>query len=203
MAVFYYLGLVVLTVDLLSSPPTVVDYDNEDWLQNKEKAAWHQFLAGVKTDLENVLLLSQETKKKRKESTSTSTSFIKVSAVTTGSVWFYEHSQTFPFSSMSASHFRRCSTVKHEKKKVSLDYECTKAHHYLLTPFFFDNHGCRRRYKQYLSQNAGAKKQKLEELITRVTTLCEKELNGMDLTAMCVQLFQTVQGFPSQRMIGH
>ena len=137
----------------------------------------------MKTDLKNVLLLSLETKKKKKEeSTSTSTTFRKISAVTTGSVWFYEHRQTFPFSSMSARHFDSCSTVKHEKKKVSIASECTKEHHYLLTPFLFDNHGCRHRYNHYLSQTAGAKKQKLEELVTRVTTLCEKELNGMDLT---------------------
>ena len=179
MAVFYYFGLVVLTVHLLSSPPTVVYFHNEDWLKEEEKAAWHQFLAGVKTDLESVLLLSLETKKKKKEE---STRFRQIDAVK--SVWFYEHKQTFPFSSMSARHFDGCSTVKHEKKKVSIASECTKEHqhHYLLTPFLFDNHGCRQRYNYYLSQKAGAKKQKLEELVTRVTTLCEMELIGMDLT---------------------
>ena len=133
----------------------------------------------MKTDLESVLLLSLETKKKKKEE---STRFRQIDAVK--SVWFYEHKQTFPFSSMSARHFDGCSTVKHEKKKVSIASECTKEHqhHYLLTPFLFDNHGCRQRYNYYLSQKAGAKKQKLEELVTRVTTLCEKELIGMDLT---------------------
>ena len=89
--------------------PFRLPFHNEDWLKEEEKAAWHQFLAGVKTDLESVLL-SLETKKKKE-----STRFKQIDAMK--SVWFYEHKHNLPFSSMSARHFDGCSTVK---KKVSI-----------------------------------------------------------------------------------